>query len=215
MIEVQIRAAQSMVRTELLVVREFCGEAESFFKHKLKRFERSVLEAPPAPQNDTDDMHLSDLRLELEERIELTGYFGVIMVFSTLERFFHHIYQSTMNLAVRPELAGVVSSLSDKWIALGEFRAFLKRMGVDDSGPRFDWDGIRKLHQLRNAIVHQGGMVTEANINSLSPYGYTEEFQRVTVPMSYVQETVRLVEETTKEIGDAYLSALRKKKLLS
>ncbi len=33
--------------------------------------------------------------------------------------------------------------------------------------------------------------------------------------MSYVQESIKLVEKSTSEIGDAYLSALAKKKLIT
>jgi hypothetical protein len=212
MIESQIRAANSLVQIELLEVREFCREAESFFKHKLKKFDQSVKEEPD-PRSDENDMYLSDQRLELEGRVELTGYFGVIMVFSTLERFFHRIYEYTMNLAVEPELVEVVLwSSRTRWLNFGDFRGFLKQLGVD--GKQFDWAGIKKLHQLRNAIVHQGGMVTDTNLNSLSPYGYKES-QRVKAPMIYVQESIRLVEKATKEIGEAYLSALAKKKLIT
>jgi hypothetical protein len=212
MIESQIRAAQSLARVELLEVREFCREAESFFKHKLKKFDQSVKEEP-GPRSDENDMYLSDQRSELEGRVELTGYFGIIMVFSTLERFLHRIYQYTMNLAVEPELANVVLwSSRTRWLSFGDFRGFLKQLGVD--GKQLDWAAIEKLHQLRNAIVHQGGMATDANLNSLRPYGYKES-QRVNAPMSYVQESIKLVEKATKEIGEAYLLALAKKKLIT
>jgi hypothetical protein len=220
MIESQIRAANGLVRIELLEVREFCREAESFFKLKLKKldreikkFEKRVSEEVMDEEDNANDHYLSDQRMELEGRVELTGYFGIIMVFSTLERFLHRIYEHTMHLAVEPELVDVVLwSSRNKWLNFGDFRGFLKQLGVD--GKKFDWPGIKKLHQLRNAIVHQGGMVTEANLNSLSPYGYKES-QRVKAPMSYVQESIKLVEKSTKEIGDAYLSALVKKKLIT
>ncbi len=211
MIESQIRAARSLVRTELLEVREFCREAESFFKRNLRKFDQNVKEEPDSDDNEN---FLSDYRMELEGRVELTGYFGIIMVFSALERFSHRVYQSTMNLAVEPELADVVLwSSRTRWLNFGEFKEFLKRLGVDTSAKQFEWSGIDKLHRLRNAIVHQGGMVTEGNLNSLRPYGY-EEWQRVTAPLSYVQESIKLVENATKEIGEAYLLALKKKKLI-
>ncbi len=213
MIEAQIRAAQSMVRIELLELGEFCREADSAFKRKLKKFKQSVSE-DRSPRNDEDDMFLSDHLLELEGRVELTAYFGVVMVFATLERFLHRIYEGTMNLAVEPELQGVVSWLSNRWIAVGDFPAFLKRLGVDVSGKQFDWEEVRKLSHLRNAIVHQGGMVTDANLKFLSPLGY-KELQRVKISIRDVEQHIKLVEKITKEIGEAYLSALRKKKLIS
>jgi hypothetical protein len=209
MIETQIRAARSLARTELLEVREFCREAESFFKRNLKRFGQSVKEEPDSDE----EMFLSDHRMELEGRVELTGYFGAIMVFSALERFSHRIYQSTVTLALKPELADVVLSSRDRRLNFNEFKDFLKRLGVDTSGKQFDWNGINELQRLRNAIVHQGGIVTEANLNFLRPYGY-KEWERVSAPMTYVHESIRLVEDATKAIGDAYLAALRKRKLI-
>jgi hypothetical protein len=71
-IETQIRAARSLVRTELLEVREFCREAESFFERNLKRFDKSVKEE----QDSGEENFLSDHRMELEGRVELTGIFG-------------------------------------------------------------------------------------------------------------------------------------------
>jgi len=56
-------------------------------------------------------------------------------------------------------------------------------------------------------------VITEANLNFLRPYGY-KEWERVSAPMTYVHESIRLVEDAMKEIGDAYLAALRKRKLI-
>src|ERR1019366_10184241 len=100
--------------------------------------------------------------------------------------------------------------VSRRWLPLSESQDLLKRIGV--SGKQFDWARIKSLQQLRNAIVHQGGQVTEANIRFLRPLGY-KEWQRITVSISDVQKNIKLVEKTTQEIGKAYLSALRKKKL--
>jgi hypothetical protein len=213
MIERQVRAAQAMVRIELRELREFCRDANAFFKRKIDKFEREV-SGETSPRTEDDDMYLSDYRMELEGRLELTGYFGIVMVFATLERFLHRIYEGTMNLAVEPELEDVVSWLSNKWVPVGEFRTFLKKLGVDVSGKQFDWNEINKVIHLRNAIVHQGGMVTDANVKFLSPLGY-KELQRVKVSMSDVEKNIKLVERTVKEIGQAYLSALRNKKLIS
>jgi hypothetical protein len=213
MIETQIRAAQSMVRIELLELGEFCREADSFFRRRIKKFKQSVPE-DPSPRNDEDDMFFSDHLSELEGRVELTAYFGVVMVFATLERFLHRIYNGTMTLAVEPQLQDVVSWLSSKWIAVGDFPTFLKRMGVDVTGKQFDWEGIKKLSHLRNAIVHQGGMVTDANLKFLSHLRY-KELQRVKISIRDVEKNIKLVEKTTKEVGEAYLSALRRKKLIS
>ncbi len=209
-VETQVRAALHLVRVELLGTREFCREAESFFQHKIKKFDRSVSEEP-RPRDDDYDMYLADQRMELEERVELTGYFGIIMVCSTLEQFLHRIYGFTMNLAVRPQLEDVMPLVSRRWLPLSESQDLLKRIGV--SGKQFDWASLKNLQHLRNAIVHQGGRVTEHNIRFLRPLGY-KEWQRITVSINDVQKNIKLVEKTTQGIGDAYLSALRKKKLI-
>jgi hypothetical protein len=56
------------------------------------------------------------------------------MVFSTLGRFLHRIYEHTMNLAVEPELANVVLwSSRTRWLSFGDFRGFLSNWVLMES----------------------------------------------------------------------------------
>jgi hypothetical protein len=208
----QVSAALHMLRVELHGIRDFCREADSFFKKRVDEFDKDISKRKGEDEDEGYKMYLSGLRMELEERVDLTGYFGIIMVCSILEQFLHRVYEFTMNLAVRPQFDDVMPLVSRRWLSLNESKDLLKQIGV--SGEPFDWASLKSLQHLRNAIVHQGGRVTEANIRFLRPLGY-KEWQRITVSISDVQKNIKLVEKTTQEIGDAYLSALKKKKLIS
>jgi hypothetical protein len=212
MIEPQIRAAQSMVEIELNDIQEFFRESEHFFESRVKKFKADIShERSKLPYREDEEMSLADRRMELEGHLDLNRSFGLVMVFSSLERFFSRIYMCTMELAARPELQEIVAWASRrKFLVFADVRSFIKAIDVNVSDKRFRWGDVEKLQHLRNAIVHQGGLVTAENLNNLRPYGY-KEGQTVVIASAYVEESIELVQEVSQEIAHASVAFFERK----
>jgi hypothetical protein len=107
--------------------------------------------------------------------------------------------------------------VKDNWqkkqafLKFDQYKDALKRIGVLVAKPPFKWSDIVKLQDVRNAIAHQNGFVTEENIKRLRNYGY-KEGQRVDISDRYFSASVNLVKESSTLLVQEYGNALRKAK---
>jgi hypothetical protein len=132
------------------------------------------------------------------------------MVYSVLERFFFRVWEWTRYISTRPELRDAVVPDDQRGLDLDGYKRFFKRIGTDLDMLPFDFRELQKLQRIRNAIVHQGGWVTERNENNLKPYGYHLR-ERILIDIADVEKRVLVVEDTCREFAALYVEALRKR----
>lgn len=190
---------------------DFCRETDQLFHRRIERFEVRIAKQLRKPHDEVDEMFWSDSHLELLQQRDLGAYFGVLMVFSALERYLQRLYEDAIYVATIPEFRDVAFEVSPKWLALDQMKRFVNRLGVADVEAVCDWKGIEKLRRLRNAIAHQGGEVTDSNVKFLKPYGYNTG-QSVAISFDYVKESTKLVEAAAKSLGRAYLEAINRRR---
>jgi hypothetical protein len=141
----------------------------------------------------------------VQELLQLNSYFGVLTIFAAFERCFLRVFQDMKNLKV----------VKDKWqkkqafLKLAEYKDALKEIDVFVSKPPFKWSDIIRLQDLRNAIAHQNGFVTDENVKRLRGYGY-KEGQRVEISDKYFRTSVNLAKDSSTLLVKEYSNALRK-----
>lgn len=214
-IYVAIRAAESLCRIELIDISQFCTHTDFHFQERIRQLKRQVAqEAKPNPDDEDAaygyEMWTEDRFLELKQHRSYGRYFGVLMVFSALERFFQSVYDLTAYLAMRPELREVSLRDTRRRLVLDDFKAFFKSLDIDLSKPPYEWAHLVKLQKYRNAIAHQGGWVTEVNLRLLSTYGH-KMGDRLDITLEEVKRNANLVETTSSELSKNYIEAMEKR----
>lgn len=212
-----VRSLESRARIELSSAREFTKEAVGYFKQSLKEFKKS---APPRHKWDEgEEMYHADMVTEIEGNQDLSCYFGLMLTYSALERYFQGVYETTSRLGTIPELREVILTVTRKWLRLEDFGTFSKRLGIDLTKKPFEWNGLLKLQEFRNAIAHQRGFITDDNLKALSKYKKSsgenyKEYDSLEVSLNDVLQNIALVEQTTKDFGVAFVKVLKTKGLL-
>ena len=90
---------------------------------------------------------------------------------------------------------------SKKWLDLPGYAAVLKENGIIITSVPVEYTSLIQLRDIRNAIAHHGGWVTEENEQRMSQYGYkVGDF--VQVDDNYVRNAIVLTIESCKTIID-------------
>ena len=205
-----VRAAESRCRIAVSDLRGFYLHAFGYFEHRTKELEREIAKTPP--KNSEDESFVGDTFAELKLGKTQSGYLCVLMMFSALERFLQDIHDLTMFLGTTAELRNVTLYSGQKRLSLDYFKSFFKRLGIDLCTAPYDWASVVRLQQYRNAIAHQGGMVTESNYRVLSPYGHALG-EQIEISLEYVTGTGRLIDQTVTRFSNNYLVELQKRNL--
>lgn len=212
-IHLRLKIMAHLVQHELYELREFSDHADSYFQKRIEKFWTQASKQRKRGET-LDEDSIVDSIGEMRGHRNLVGAFGIIAVFSVLERYFHEVYDITRDLATIPELQDVMRQTGPKWLNFEDFRAFSKRLGVDLGNLPFDSFGLTKLQRLRNAIVHQRGIVTRGNLNVLRDFGY-KLGDEVKLSSVDVKENAYLVEKTITLFNEGYRDALKAKGLIS
>lgn len=216
-IEVAVRAAETLCRHETMDISDFCSHTDTYFQECIEELKRRVAQEPKPNPDDEDEVYgyemwTGDRFLELKHHRNHSGYFGALMVFSALERFLQSLYDITLDVAIVPKFRDAILEIGQKRLTLEHFKDFLKRFDIEVSGTPYHWVELIKLQRYRNAIVHQGGRVTETNCRLLSAYNH-KTGEVLDIRLKYVQQAARLVQEAVKRIGEDYVKALKKRGL--
>ena len=209
--EAAMRAGLRLVHMDIESGVEFYDQTRSHYRKKVQK-QKERYDAHPASywQEDvgyrtTRGELASEEYQGLQEMLQLNSYFGVLTVFAAFERCFLRIFQDMKDLDL----------VKDKWqkkqgfLKLDEYKEALKSIGVYIAQAPFRWSDIIKLQDLRNAIAHQNGFVTEENIKRLKGYGY-KEGQRVEIRDTDFRAAVDLVRDSSTLLVKEYGTVLRK-----
>src|SRR5579864_1196843 len=207
-IPMRVRVSADMDRLELRTLEEYCIHGEIFFAGRIKNFQKEFNKDPKSWDID----HAVDMRNELETHLDYSNYFGLLMAFSSLERFLDRLYSQTKYTATKPALRDAMLERGG-WLKVDDYRKFLKALGIDLTAARYKWHEIVKLNAFRDAIAHQGGAVTGDNENRLKHYKY-KKGDWLNVTIDDVRKSIKLVQETVELLTTDYLKALRKKRLI-
>lgn len=210
-ISVKVRAAVALCRHELIDIGQFCTHTDAYWKERLQEFKNEFKDR--RLHDEADEMFIQDRFLELKHHGNQNAYFGILMVFSALERFLQSIHDTTVDFATLSELKEALLRTQQRRLALESFKSFLKALDVDLSKPPDRWHELLRLQHYRNAIAHQGGLVTEVNQKALAAYHH-KAGEPLQISLKYVHRSIQLVQRTTDKLGEDYLAALRKKGLL-
>ncbi len=208
-----MRAGLRLVHMDIEIGVEFYEQTRSHYRKKAKK-QKEGYDAHPASywQQDmgygtTRGELASEEYRELQEMLQLNSYFGVLTIFAALERCFLRVFQDMRSL----ELVKDNWQKKQAFLKFDQYKDALKRIDVLIAKPPFRWTEIIKLQELRNAIAHQNGFVTEENIKRLRHYGY-KGGQRVDISDKYFSASVNLVKESSTLLVQEYGNALRKTK---
>ena len=209
-ITLKLRSLGHIASLELYGTRQFCEQATSSFEGRIRKYKKE-LEDAPSRGTQPDDDYVVDLFGELNSHKQSVCGFGLLMVYATLETYFHAIYEMTTIIATDPQLREVVKVQS--WLTLDAFKDFSKRLGVDVTIAPYNWRELKKLQDLRNTIAHQMSQVTEDNVHHLGECNY-ELGQDLDLKLQDVMDSAKLVEETIQLYGTSYEAILKHKGLV-
>ena len=191
---------------------EFYEQTHSHYSKKVQK-QRERFDARPTSywQEDmgfgtTRGDLASEQYQELQEMTQLNSYFGVMTVFAAFERCVSRVILDMKSLRL----------VKNKWqkkkayLRFDEYKDALKSIGIYVTNPPFKWSDIRRLQDLRNAIAHQNGFVTDENINRLRGYGYKLR-QRVDISDEYFRSAVALVKDSSTLLVKEYSRVLLKR----
>jgi hypothetical protein len=209
--EASMRAGLRLVHMDIEIGVEFYAQTRSHYGRKIQEQKKRFDERPESywkqdvGYGTTRGDLASEEYQEVQELLQLNSYFGVLTVFAAFERCFLRVFQDMKNLKL----------VKDKWqkkqafLKLDEYKDALKRIDVFVAKPPFKWSDIIRLQDLRNAIAHQNGFVTEENVKRLRGYGY-KEGQRVEITDKYFRTSVDLAKDSSTLLIKEYSDALRR-----
>jgi hypothetical protein len=210
--EAAMRAGLRLAHFDIDVGVEFYEQTRSHYRKKVKTLKKKHKAHPSSYWNEdvgygtTRGDLASEEYGELEEMLQLNSYFGMVTVFAALERCFLRIFQDMKSLNL----------VEDKWqkkqsyLTLGGYKDALKSVGIHVAKQRFKWSDIIKFQDLRDAVAHQNGFVTEENIDRLRGYGYKELGQRIDISDQYFRSAVELAKESSTLLVKEYSEVIRK-----
>jgi hypothetical protein len=212
MLEAAMRAGLRLTHFDIEIGVEFYEQTRSHYIKKEKSLEKKH-DAHPASYWE-EDVGLGTTRGdlaseeygELEEMLQLNSYFGVLTVFGALERCFLRIFQDMKSL----KLVKDKHQKKRSYLTPGGYKDTLKSVGIHVTKAPFKWSDIIKFQDLRDAIAHQNGFVTEENINRLQGYGYKNLGQRIDISDKYFRGAVELEKESSTLLVKEYSEVIRK-----
>lgn len=212
---VWLHAVDSLVRLEL-------DAAERFFRFSELRFLREAEKLRKEEKVHPDSYWKEDLEFgatrgdfladefgEVREMQQLNRYFGVILVYSTLERFLFVIFRSAKRLKLIREPAFE----KKRYLDFGRYVQVLKDIGVDLPRRKKEYAALHKLLNIRNAIAHYGGWVHSGIAPKLKQYKF-EEHQRIELDEDYFLEVKELVQDECLFISNSYRKLVRRREAL-
>jgi hypothetical protein len=200
-----VRATVSLVRIEIRAALDFYEHTDANFQRAIRSFDADIAKYPasfwdqePIEGFSPGDL-ASDQRVELLSLSELTGTFGIIMVYSIFERFLQNMFEYI-------KLGNVLSEemRRARWLDFKGHKDALKTIGIDITRAPFDYQELLKLNAIRNALTHQGGWVTEENAKKLKPFGFARG-NSITISQEYFKSAALLILTTSEDIAEAYL----------
>jgi hypothetical protein len=212
--EAAMRAGLRLTHFDIDFGVEFYEQTRSHYEKKLETLERKHKAHPPSYWNEDVGYGTTrgDLASEeygaLEENLQLNSYFGVLTVFGALERCFLRIFQDMKSL----KLVKDKHQKTRSYLTLGGYKDAFKEVDIHVAKRPFKWTDIIKFQDLRDAIAHQNGFVTEENINRLQGYGYKKLGRRIDISDKYFQAAVELAKESSTLLVKEYSEVLRKLK---
>jgi hypothetical protein len=210
--EAAMRAGLRLVHFDIEIGVEFYEETRSHYSRKAKTLEEKHNARPSSYWSEDvgDGTTRGDLASEeygeLEEMLQLNSYFGMVTVFGALERCFLRIFQDMKSL----KLVEDKHQKKRSYLTLGGYKDALKSVDIHVAKQPFKWSDIIKFQDLRDAIAHQNGFVTEENINRLTQYGYKKLGQRVEISDKYFRSAVELAKESSTLLVKEYSKVIRK-----
>jgi hypothetical protein len=212
--EAAMRAGLRLTHYDIEFAVEFYEQTRSHYQKKQKTIEQKHDTHPSSYWNEdvgygtTRDDLASEEYEALEENLQLNSYFGVLTVFGALERCFLRIFQDMKSL----KLVKDKHQQKRSYLTLGGYKDALKTVDIHVAKRPFKWSDIIKFQDLRDAIAHQNGFVTEENINRLQGYGYKKVGQRIDISDKYFRGAVELAKESSTQLVKGYSEVLRKRK---
>jgi len=211
-----LRATEALVRLELDAADRFSRYAESRFDHELEKLKKEQKRHPKSHWNEELDYGFTRGEFLGEEAQEVRGmqqlnrYFGVLLVYSVLERFLYAIFKDAKRLnLIKDKRAATKRFLDFK----GYVESLKKELGIDLRRKQKVYAQLTNLLAIRNAIAHFGGWVHSENINFLKQYGYSEH-DHIRLTEEYFSETKDLVYDSCLLIANRYETFLRRNKIV-
>ena len=82
----------------------------------------------------------------------MNGYFGILTVYSVLERCLLYLFGTARRANLIKD-----KRYHKSYLTLDGYKGAFKTVGIDLTKAPFKWSEVRKLQLFRNAIAHHGG----------------------------------------------------------
>ena len=185
---------ERMGRVRLKELMDFHEQAEKTFENAMAAWQEEVKEFE-AKYEDADGDHLSEQREEIESLLDRGHTFGVVGLYTFLERF--------LNLVIEHLRAGGAQIPPSKMgLSLHKIRAHLAEFAkIDMNRPPFYWKALERLQEIRNRIVHADGWITDDFVGRFAKVGMrVKEDTPFKLPTNYFEEAWKLVDHTYKAV---------------
>jgi hypothetical protein len=168
-----LSALDSMNRFELDTAEKFLLLSEFNFAREQEKLDREYKKYPKSyweedlgPGTKMVD-GLADDYTEISDMQRLNRYFGVILIFSALERVLSRIYRDAERLKlIKPSKRILNFKLCVK--------ALKKDLGIDHTLRVAEYRALNKLLAIRNSVAHDMGRVHARSIKKLRQYKFKE-----------------------------------------
>jgi hypothetical protein len=207
-LSLRVRVANRLCRSAVNEMRDFYLHAAGYFDRRIKQFERKFTDDNAGTEYGE---YISDHLFELREYKNLAGYFAVLMMFSAFERLLQDLYDDSIFLAAVPELRDVILRATRGRMSLDDFRSFFKVLGIDLGTSAYHWSALCRLQNYRNAIAHQGGWVTESNLNKVASHGH-KLGDHIEISLEFVTKAGDLIDKTANELCGDFVRGMRRRR---
>jgi hypothetical protein len=174
-------------------LKRFYDEATTHFKRDFKRLQEEFTEQNTEDSEEMVD-YFVDRRDELESLLDLKQEFGIIGLYTMLERFLRlvlgHLRDAGEPIPAETK-PWYMDTLKDKFMLVN----------VKVTQPPFAWTKIKKLQAIRKCIAHEEGWVDKERAKILRTYGLKvkgNEFLKL--PDGYFLEAWNLVKDTCRQV---------------
>jgi hypothetical protein len=197
-------AVESLLGSELDAAAQFCRFSESRFDREIAKLRKAEKSQPKSYWDEALDHGtsrrdlLEDEFAEVRSMQRMNRYFGVILVYSALERFLFLTFRNAKK-------DGFVKSsdlASKRFLDFRGYVSLFKNMGIVLS-TRTNYAALDKLHKVRTAIMHYGGWVHRDMAAKLKAHNF-EEHQRIELEEEYISEIKELVRTECRFIANCY-----------
>ena len=176
---------------------DFYRQAEEHFRLAMKAWKKESKAFTAKYKDDeyADSDHLVDRRESLESLMDRGHGFGIVGLYTFLERF--------LNLVVEHLRSGGASiPESQMGLSLHKLRDhLLQHAQIDMNRSPYDWNGLERLQEIRNCIVHGDGWITDDFVTRLGKVGIKVKADtRLQLPKTYFEDVWALVNTTYQMI---------------